>query len=185
MNPFEDDEVRVPVRVDLGTFHQDLAEATRVADRFGAAIGRAFEGAILRGKAFGDVLRDLALRLSRLTLDSALRPLEKSLSAGLEGLVAGALPFARGGAVSGGIVSQPTLFGLSGGRAGLMGEAGPEAVLPLARGPDGRLGVQGGGGSAVTITFNVTSPDAGSFLRSESQIQAMLARAAARGRRNL
>lgn len=47
----------------------------------------------------------------------------------------------------GGVVDSPTLFPMSGG-LGLMGEAGPEAVMPLSRGPDGRLGVQVSGGAA-------------------------------------
>lgn len=55
------------------------------------------------------------------------------------------IPFARGG-----IVSSPTLFPMANG-AGLMGEAGPEAVMPLRRGSDGRLGVSGGG-SNVNVT---------------------------------
>jgi lambda family phage tail tape measure protein len=42
----------------------------------------------------------------------------------------------------GGVVSSPTNFGMSGGRLGLMGESGPEAILPLHRGPDGKLGVR-------------------------------------------
>ncbi len=46
------------------------------------------------------------------------------------------IPFARGG-----IVSSPTIFPMANG-AGLMGEAGPEAIMPLRRGADGRLGVQ-------------------------------------------
>jgi phage-related minor tail protein len=60
--------------------------------------------------------------------------------------------YANGGAFSrgqevqafayGGVVSSPTNFGMSGGRLGLMGEAGPEAILPLHRGPDGKLGVR-------------------------------------------
>lgn len=46
------------------------------------------------------------------------------------------VPFATGGVVSG-----PTLFPMAGGRTGVMGEAGPEAIMPLRRGADGRLGV--------------------------------------------
>jgi hypothetical protein len=47
------------------------------------------------------------------------------------------IPFAKGG-----VVSAPTLFPMSGGRTGLMGEAGEEAIIPLRRGPGGSLGVQ-------------------------------------------
>lgn len=51
--------------------------------------------------------------------------------------------FAQGGAFTNGIVSRPTAFDM-----GLMGEAGPEAIMPLSRMPDGSLGVRGMGGSA-------------------------------------
>jgi phage-related minor tail protein len=67
---------------------------------------------------------------------------------------------------------------------GLMGEAGPEAVMPLARGPDGRLGVRTGqGGTAPTINVTIQAADLDSFKRSEAQVSASLARAVARGRR--
>ena len=59
------------------------------------------------------------------------------------------MPFAKGGMVmpfaKGGVVGAPAYFPLGRG-LGLMGEKGAEAVIPLARGPDGRLGVQAGGG---------------------------------------
>lgn len=60
------------------------------------------------------------------------------------------MTFADGGAFTNGIVSRPTKFNI-----GLMGEAGPEAIMPLTRGPDGSLGVkaQGGGGKSVQITY--------------------------------
>jgi phage-related minor tail protein len=66
-----------------------------------------------------------------------------------------------------------------------MGEAGPEAIIPLARGADGRLGVRAQGGGAVHVTMNVSTPDAASFRRSGAQIAAELARMVERGRRNL
>ena len=69
---------------------------------------------------------------------------------------------------------------------GLMGEAGPEAILPLQRSADGRLGVAaGGGGAAVNVVFNVTATDAASFRKSEAQITGMLARAVSRGTRTM
>lgn len=67
--------------------------------------------------------------------------------------LAGISAFAAGGAFTNRIVSDPTLFAFgAGGQFGVMGEAGPEAIMPLERGPDGRLGVtaQGGGGGIVT-----------------------------------
>jgi phage-related minor tail protein len=60
------------------------------------------------------------------------------------------MPFA-----SGGVISSPTMFPMRGGM-GLMGEAGPEAIMPLRRGPDGRLGVEGGG-STTNVTYNVAA----------------------------
>ena len=59
--------------------------------------------------------------------------------------------FAKGGAFTNQVINTPTLFRFAnGGALGEMGEAGPEAVMPLARGPNGKLGVQmmGGGRSA-------------------------------------
>lgn len=56
---------------------------------------------------------------------------------------------------NGGIVGGPTLFGMGGGRTGLMGEAGPEAVVPLKRGKDGKLGISGGGSANINQVVNV------------------------------
>lgn len=66
------------------------------------------------------------------------------------------MPFANGG-----IVNRPTIFPMRRG-AGLMGEAGPEAIIPLRRGKGGKLGVavSEGGSSGPTIinTYNVNVP---------------------------
>ena len=92
-------------------------------------------------------------------------------------------PFAKGG-----VVAAPSYFPLGRG-LGLMGEQGAEAILPLARGPDGRLGVRSAGGGApgrpVNVTVNIAAAGADSFRRSEAQVAAALARAVARGQRGL
>ena len=61
-------------------------------------------------------------------------------------------PFANGG-----IVNGPTIFPMANG-AGLMGEAGPEAIMPLKRGADGKLGVSGGG--TVVNVYNSSGSQA-------------------------
>lgn len=76
---------------------------------------------------------------------------------------------------------------MRGGTTGLMGEAGPEAIMPLARGPDGRLGVRASGGGAarpVQVVMNISTPDVTSFHRSQSQIAARMGRVLAQGQRN-
>jgi phage-related minor tail protein len=178
----------------LRSVSTELRRATREGRDFGNALGNAFEGIALKGRSLSDTLRKLALDISRMALDRAVKTITGAVSGGLGHLLGGVIPSANGNAISdgrvlpfakGGVVSSPVLFPLRGG-AGLAGEAGAEAILPLQRGADGRLGVAAQGGSApVNITFNVTATDAASFRRSESQIAAMLSRASARGNRNL
>ena len=88
-------------------------------------------------------------------------------------------PFAKGG-----VIAAPSFFPLGGSRVGLAGEAGPEAIMPLARGPDGRLGVAASG-AASNVTINIATPDAESFRRSETYLTGLIARAVARGQRGL
>lgn len=69
--------------------------------------------------------------------------------------------FAKGGVFTNQIVSSPTLFAFAGG-TGLMGEAGPEAIMPLKRGANGKLGVEAAGGdSGTTIVINDMRSSAG------------------------
>ena len=167
-------------------FTKKLSEASSLGSKFAGDLTRAFEDAAIKGRSLADVLRSLALSLSTQTLQAAISPISKIFGNALAGLLGSAgiptTPFA-----SGGVIASPIAFPLGGsGRKGIAGEAGPEAILPLSRGADGRLGVKAEGRSgAVNITFNVTSPDADSFRRSEGQIAAMLNRAVNRGARNL
>lgn len=71
----------------------------------------------------------------------------------------------------GGIVSSPTLFKFAKG-TGLMGEAGPEAILPLKRDGSGNLGVMSGGGGGGPVTITVVAEEGALFrptIRAESQ----------------
>ncbi len=64
--------------------------------------------------------------------------------------------FANGGAFTNTIVNTPTLFRYANGAAiGEMGEAGPEAIMPLSRGPNGKLGVQAHGGGRPTAQIAI------------------------------
>ena len=188
----EIDTLVVNVTADTVEFRNAMRAATREASGFSRAITRAFSDAVVGGKSFETVLSNLALKLAGLTLDRALSPLGSQLGGTIDALFR-SFGLANGGVVAngavrpfadGGVVSRPTLFPLARG-LGLMGEAGPEAVLPLARGADGRLGVHSAGSAPVTVTFNVTASDAESFRKSEAQVTAMIARAVARGRRGL
>jgi phage-related minor tail protein len=85
------------------------------------------------------------------------------------------------------VIGTPTYFPLMNGGTGLAGEAGPEAILPLMRGPDGQLGVSSNGGRSMApnVTIHIATPDAESFRRSESYVTGQIARAVARGQRSL
>ena len=155
---------------------------------------RAFDGLILDGDRLSDALRGVAKSVVGATYRSALKPVTQQLggivASGLAGI--GAMAFGQGGAFAqgrvmpfarGGTVTAPTAFPMKGG-TGLMGEAGPEAILPLARGADGRLGVSAqGGAQPVQVVINVSTPDAESFRRSEAQIAARMSRLLNRGAR--
>lgn len=164
----------------------------------GSGLRRAFEGLAFDGLKLSDALKGIARSMADTAFGVALKPIEQALSGaiaqGVNGLMSGVLPFANGGAFSqgrvmpfakGGVVSQPTYFPMRG-ATGLMGEAGAEAIMPLQRGSDGRLGVAaaGGAGRAVNVTFNVSTPDVAGFQRSQSQIASQLGRMLARGERN-
>jgi lambda family phage tail tape measure protein len=69
--------------------------------------------------------------------------------------------FARGG-----IVNKPTVFPFANG-IGLMGEAGPEAIMPLRRGRDGNLGVMSSGGGTTNVVVNVDA--SGSSVEGDQQ----------------
>lgn len=185
---------------ELSRMRESLTYTSREVGTLSVGIGsglrRAFDGLVFDGAKLSDVLKGLGQSIADTFFGAAIRPVQNALGGflaqGINSLVSGLMPFEKGGAFSqgrvmpfakGGIVAAPTSFPMRGGR-GLMGEAGPEAIMPLARGADGRLGVQAAGGRAVTVVMNIQTPDVQGFQRSQSQIAAQAARALSRGQRN-
>lgn len=186
---------------ELRNMKDSMIFTSREVNTLSAGIGRglrsAFDGLIFDGMKLSDALKNVAQSMIDNVYNVAMRPIQNAVGGavanGLNGLLSGMFPFADGGAFSqgrvmpfarGGVISSPTHFPMRGGR-GLMGEAGPEAIMPLSRGADGRLGVQtAGGGRPVSVTVNVTTPDVRGFERSQAQIAARMSRALARGDRN-
>jgi hypothetical protein len=72
---------------------------------------------------------------------------------------AGLKTFAKGGMFTNSIVTEPTLFKFAKG-TGMMGEAGPEAIMPLKRDNNGNLGVRGGGSKVDVVVNNYGSEKA-------------------------
>jgi len=177
-------ELQARLSIETERLRGELGELNRLGANFGSTISRAFASAILDGRKFSDVLRGLALSLSRQALGAALKPLGDLFGKLLGGIV----PSAKGNVVTpfatGGIVNSPLLFPLKGG-VGLAGEAGAEAILPLGRDRNGRLGVRGDAGRQVHVTVNIATPDVDGFRRAQSQVAADLLRAIERGQRNL
>ena len=171
-------------RGELGEVSRELDRIGTLADGVARSITGAFRGAILDGKSLNSVLADIGRAFADIALKAALKPVGNLISGAVEGLFAatnpalgGVTPFARGG-----VIAAPAFFPMRSG-LGVAGEAGAEAILPLRRGSDGRLGVATNGGGAVNVTFNVTGSDARSFLGAEAEVSAMLLRAVRRGSR--
>jgi len=190
------EEIVVGVSADTAEFDTAMKALRDSTKSFGQVFSSTIASSIRSGRGFDDTLRSLGKRLTDLALKSALKPLDNLFENALGGVVgqAGAqgaslfsggssplIPFAKGGVVSS---ASPFNFGS---RLGVMGEAGPEAIVPLKRTSDGSLGVAApsSSGSGGNIIFNVQANDAASFRKSEGQITAMLARAVARGQRGL
>lgn len=179
-----------------GALVQTTRDLGNLERGFSGGLRSAFDGLMLDGRGLSEVLRGLAMSMSKTVYNAAVSPVTNHfgglLANGLNSVVAGMMPFAKGGVLSqgavtpfakGGVVSSPTTFPMRGG-TGLMGEAGPEAIMPLARGADGRLGVRAGGGGAVTVNMHISTPDVQGFQRSQGQIATQMARALSQSRRH-
>lgn len=148
------------------------------ADSFASAITDVIMGTKSLGEAFADMARQIIADIIQMTIRMLIFRAISGLFRG-SGASVGIDPvtgedflfsakgnvFSHGNVVpfaSGGVVSMPTLFPMAGGRTGLMGEAGPEAIMPLARDSRGRLGVRANDNSPGVIEVRIiadASPD--------------------------
>lgn len=173
-------------------------EAGFLSRNMGGELRRAFDGVVFDGMRTSDALNRLGRSILDNVYDAAMQPVQDALGGaltnGINSLFSAFLPFSEGGVFGqgrvvpfarGGVVSGPVAFPMRKG-IGLMGEAGPEAIMPLSRGADGRLGIraESDGGRAVNVVMNISTPDAEGFRRSQSQIAAELGRVIGRGQRN-
>ena len=127
------------------------ARAKGVAADVANGLKQTLTGWIVNGGSLSDGLRSMGQQL--------LGGWASKLASGAMNDLFGLFGFAKGGAfvngrvqafAKGGVVNSPTMFNMHGG-TGLMGEAGPEAIMPLARGPGGKLGVVAQGGAQQVV----------------------------------
>ena len=135
------------------------ADQLALQDTITSSMETGFMAMIDGTKSVKDAFKEMAAAIIKELL--YIMVVKKAVSA-----VTGFFGFADGGAFSGGseikayadggVVGGPTTFPMSGGKTGLMGEAGPEAIMPLKRGANGKLGVQmeGGGGDTINVVQN-------------------------------
>lgn len=194
----------------MGTVHDQTTQAMMSSmaaiksssDDMAASVTSALKQVVLEGESFGDVMRSLFASITGTALNAAMKPLESFIGAGVQSSLSGLGHVAQSGVsglfssigsffaptafAAGGVVGSPTYFPLAEG-LGVAGEAGSEAVLPLTRGSDGRLGVasQGSAQGTTQVTVNIQAQDVTSFRRSQTQISAAIARAVRRGQKSL
>lgn len=150
-------------------------ENAKKAMEFGKELSKGFMNDFIQGikngesvwQSFGKAAMGVLDKIGQKLVDLAIDGLFSGggLGGGLGGILGGIgrlFGFAKGGTFADGIsghsnsvVNQPTLFAFASG-AGVMGEAGPEAIMPLTRGPDGSLGVEmyNKGGEGKNVVFN-------------------------------
>ena len=143
----------------MGTLREQMADM--VGNTFDT-LGNTLGDFVATGKAnFRDMTVSILQDLSKIFIRMAMMRLVSSFAGGGGAFADGGAFnnglqfFASGGVFTNQVVSRPTMFAHGGG-FGVMGEAGPEAIMPLTRAPNGKLGVATQGGSGVQNNVNIS-----------------------------
>lgn len=155
----------------------------------GSSAAKAFEDMVLGAKTAQEAIADLIRELSRLVFQKIItEPLANAIAGGFSNVFSSrpntaTAPGSGGGAflpdnqfARGGILHQATMFPMAGGRLGLAGEAGPEAIAPLGRTAQGDLGIKivedqrTRPNQTFIINMKVVTPDVGGFRQSSKML---------------
>ena len=156
------------------TFGQQTLEKINTFKDSIQSVGEAFGDVVVKGiKGMEDALVDFVMKgkldfkslANSIIADMVRIAIQQTITAPLTGWFKGLFGNADGNAfvngkvqkyAYGGVVNRPTLFPMANGM-GLMGEAGAEAILPLKRGSDGKLGVKAqGGGTNIVVNVDAS-----------------------------
>lgn len=161
-------EAQILIGQELRRQEEQRQKIAMLGEEMGRVITSSFVSMAKQGEKFSDTLKKIAAQLIEIAaqktiLDPLVGQLGKSLATAtggtdIGGFLAGGLKLF--GFADGAVFNSPVAMSSAGGFRGVMAEAGPEAVMPLQRGPGGKLGVAVTGGSqnagnVVNVSFNV------------------------------
>ncbi len=178
------------------TFGQEMITKLNTFKDSIKSVGEAFGDVVVNGiKRMEDALVDFVMKgtlnfrkLANSIISDMVRiAIQQNITKPLAGFLGGLFENADGNAfvngkvqkyAYGGVVTKPTLFPMANGM-GLMGEAGAEAILPLRRGSNGKLGVQasGGTGTVINVSVDASSTDVSGNANQGNQLGQAIANA--------
>lgn len=189
------------MKAQFSEMNQEAVAATRsfswLSKSLSKSMKSAFNDMVFEGGKLSDFLNSFARSMARATLTRATDPIFDAIGGAISRKISSGfgmnMPAAGSGGniapnvkafAKGGVISQAVQFPMRGGSTGVMGEAGPEAIMPLSRAADGSLGVRSNAARPTQVTVNIQTPNPQSFHKSSSQISAQIARAVRAGQRN-
>ena len=164
----------------VGVVKTEVEKLSQGAMQLQSAFGTAFVSFVTGASSAKEAVAGLLSSLATMLANQAFTSLVGGLFGGVGGNIFGGpvVASANGNAFSngrvtafaaGGIVNSPTMFPMANG-AGLMGEAGPEAIMPLTR-IGGKLGVRASGGGATVVNIDARGAVEGTAAQIDARLR--------------